>query len=601
MPHNHRLEADLGDAACPLRLTRNIRRPQTENQRSSAQDTTRSQRTETKMTTRHLLLALAVLLPWQRFAVARPDYTELAMPENRPPWCEVNVPIPRPPGTACTPGSAEACTASLGDDQGETPVFSLALSGGGYRAMLFHVGALRRLNDAGMLPRLTVISSTSGGSIVAGYLAYKWPRLIFERNIATNFEAEIESELRLLAEKTMDIPSVITGFLPFISAGDQIVRVLDAQLFRDALLSTLSASPPALLDTAQRARPRPTFIINATNLQTSELWQFRANVMGGPVTGWTFTGNTKISQAVAASAAYPPVLSPISVTVSPPDSSVALTGRLPDCRHPRDTPHGVNHDHEPARYLETHDLSLYANALLIDGGVKDNLGIGAIQEINRLRRHYGFSGTTVTFISDGGLATKPDPNPYTNWFGQSLRVIDLLLDQPDEVRVSQIIGEANLRRSREEHETAGINAACLQEPPSGEPLREKSNPTSVSMDQDIYAYWSIRRLPKLHRGFDCPAKPKEWLESIAPEIKDLSTIKTRLASLSKGEQMRLINWGYLAAHHGIPYARGYWSRSAVWQDWPAGCEALPFAPTAIPDLSEISAARNLQCLMRKMD
>ena len=45
---------------------------------------------------------------------------------------------------------------------------ALCLSGGGYRAMLFHVGAIWRLNELGYLPKLDRVSSVSGGSITAG-------------------------------------------------------------------------------------------------------------------------------------------------------------------------------------------------------------------------------------------------------------------------------------------------------------------------------------------------------------------------------------------------------------------------------------------------
>ena len=40
---------------------------------------------------------------------------------------------------------------------------ALCLSGGGYRAMLFHLGTLWRLNELGYLPKLDRISSVSGG------------------------------------------------------------------------------------------------------------------------------------------------------------------------------------------------------------------------------------------------------------------------------------------------------------------------------------------------------------------------------------------------------------------------------------------------------
>jgi predicted acylesterase/phospholipase RssA len=43
----------------------------------------------------------------------------------------------------------------------------IALSGGGYRAMVFHVGALIRLNEVALLRKVKRISSVSGGSITA--------------------------------------------------------------------------------------------------------------------------------------------------------------------------------------------------------------------------------------------------------------------------------------------------------------------------------------------------------------------------------------------------------------------------------------------------
>ena len=42
---------------------------------------------------------------------------------------------------------------------------ALCLSGGGFRAALFHLGALRRLNELGILSRVDTIASVSGGSI----------------------------------------------------------------------------------------------------------------------------------------------------------------------------------------------------------------------------------------------------------------------------------------------------------------------------------------------------------------------------------------------------------------------------------------------------
>src|SRR5205085_11492307 len=52
----------------------------------------------------------------------------------------------------------------------------LALSGGGFRASLYHLGLVRFLRDAGILSQVSHITSVSGGSILAAHLALNWDR-----------------------------------------------------------------------------------------------------------------------------------------------------------------------------------------------------------------------------------------------------------------------------------------------------------------------------------------------------------------------------------------------------------------------------------------
>src|SRR5262245_43262485 len=90
-------------------------------------------------------------------------------------------------------------TGSAHDDL-RSPIegIALCLSGGGYRAMLFHVGSLWRLNEIGFLPKLARISSVSGGSITAGLLGLKWTRLAFDaRGISNVFEPEVGQPIRV--------------------------------------------------------------------------------------------------------------------------------------------------------------------------------------------------------------------------------------------------------------------------------------------------------------------------------------------------------------------------------------------------------------------
>ena len=68
---------------------------------------------------------------------------------------------------------------------------ALRLSGGGYRAMVFHLGCLIRLNELGLLQQLKRISSVSGGSITAGVLGMNWKNLLFQNGVASNLMAQV--------------------------------------------------------------------------------------------------------------------------------------------------------------------------------------------------------------------------------------------------------------------------------------------------------------------------------------------------------------------------------------------------------------------------
>src|SRR5690606_33001361 len=64
----------------------------------------------------------------------------------------------------------------------------LALSGGGFRASLFHIGVLARLADCDLLRHVAVVSTVSGGSIV-GALYYLKLKQLLERKADAEIEA----------------------------------------------------------------------------------------------------------------------------------------------------------------------------------------------------------------------------------------------------------------------------------------------------------------------------------------------------------------------------------------------------------------------------
>ena len=84
----------------------------------------------------------------------------------------------------------------------------LALSGGGFRATLFHLGAIWRFNEMAMLPEIGRVSSVSGGSILAGLMTVQWPRLDFRDGVAVNFTDEIFGPIWRFCSRNVDRAAV---------------------------------------------------------------------------------------------------------------------------------------------------------------------------------------------------------------------------------------------------------------------------------------------------------------------------------------------------------------------------------------------------------
>ena len=183
----------------------------------------------------------------------------------------------------------------------------LALSGGGYRATLFGLGGLWRLNEIGLLGNLDRITSVSGGSILAGVLAHRWTKLQFSNGHASNFVDEIVKPIQHFCNKTIDIGAGLKGiFTPFKSAGQYLASSYRKDLFHDM---TMGEIPVAQTYNA------PMFIIYATNLQTGRSFRFRQDMMADYVLGMSTDTSVLLAEAVTASSAFPPVFSPVSIGV----------------------------------------------------------------------------------------------------------------------------------------------------------------------------------------------------------------------------------------------------------------------------------------------
>jgi NTE family protein len=268
----------------------------------------------------------------------------------------------------------------------------LALSGGGYRAMVFHVGALIRLNEVALLRKIKRISSVSGGSITAGVLGTSWKDLKFTDDIASNFEIVVE-RVRDMADITVDAGAIIGGILLPGSISDRVAKAYDKTLFKGAKLE-------ALPDDSLSGNPR--FVINATNIQTAALWRFSRNYMGDYRVGLVERPDVSLATAVAASSAFPPVLSPSELDIDQPVLN---------------TP-GADLHKEP--YTKT--------AILSDGGVYDNLGLETIT-----KRYQ------TLLVSDAGQKIAPEESPHRDWARHSLRVLDTVDNQVRSLRKRHLI------------------------------------------------------------------------------------------------------------------------------------------------------------------
>jgi NTE family protein len=285
-----------------------------------------------------------------------------------------------------------------GSDDPEKPAeryqLGLCLSGGGYRAMLFHAGSLARLNEAGLLAKLDMISSVSGGSIASGLLAYIWPRLNFENDIAVNFRTEYLDRVLAFSQLFADGPSFLKGlFNPFSSAAAEAAKLYERHLF--------DGKSPSLRDLPSS----PWFVFCASNLSTGSLFRMSNRYIADYRIGVSFHPALSLATAVAASAAFPPVLSPLRLDLA----------QFSWKREKLDNT--VGEPVAPSR------------AILSDGGVYDNHGIEpALKRCDFL------------LVSDAGAPWRSSTRGYWNYLSQLKRVLDTTDNQVRSLRQRDLIG-----------------------------------------------------------------------------------------------------------------------------------------------------------------
>ncbi len=278
----------------------------------------------------------------------------------------------------------------------------LALSGGGFRAALFGLGSLWRLNELGWLQSLRRITSVSGGSLTAGVLAARWNELAFDSTgRATNFEEMVSVRLRQFCSRTLDRKAILSGLIPFVSAAGTARRAYERDLVRlaDGHIARLSDLPAA--------GTGPDFVFFATCFQTGSSFRFSREGLYDWKLGRCPDVSSTLGTALAASAAFPPFLSPLLLST------------------------------DPARWVDGPHVKGFTNAARIcaqlrlgDGGIYDNMGTeGLWKSMERV------------LISDAGAPFAFIPRPWMDWPSQLGRTRDILIDQTRALRKRMLVRE----------------------------------------------------------------------------------------------------------------------------------------------------------------
>jgi NTE family protein len=252
-----------------------------------------------------------------------------------------------------------------------SPKIGLALSGGGSRAMAFHLGCLRALDRLGLLRRIDVLSTVSGGSVIGVFFhAHDGDFASFEakmreilsqgltrrmcRKLLSPLGLKVAAAFALIGAVAVAVALIRTmlGMLKLITPSS-LARHFEPFDVRSPLhrFASRTSLLEAVLDellfggaTMSRLRPKPHLVINATELRTGSAFRFGTKESGSWRWGKLHRNDLPVAHAVVASAAYPLFLPAFDETFTFDDKGTLRTERV----------------------------------VLTDGGIYDNLGLGCL-------------------------------------------------------------------------------------------------------------------------------------------------------------------------------------------------------------------------------
>ena len=257
-------------------------------------------------------------------------------------------------------GENAALVEPLSAGDGELYI-GLAFSGGGMRATAFAYGMLQELRAAGvetgtpngLLDNVRLVSGVSGGSVMAAQLGLYGPRGLDgfrEKFLITDAEA-------YMTTSALNPLTIVKGISGGVNGRDTFGRYLDDTLFHGATFGDL-----------HRKSHIKTWI-NATDMANNAPFLFSPETFDALCSDLS---RVRLSEAVAASAAFPLVFTPIVLEAH----QGKCTYREPDWL----TAARYNPEATAAMRAHARALESYTNpdevkfVKLLDGGITDNFG-----------------------------------------------------------------------------------------------------------------------------------------------------------------------------------------------------------------------------------
>ena len=136
-----------------------------------------------------------------------------------------------------------------------------------------------------------------------------WGDWALAAGACTKLDELLIRPIRQLASQTIDCRSMLRGVLLPRSVSQWVSNAYDKTLFHGKTLQELPSDQEG-----------PRFVFNATSVQTGALVRFSRPYIADYKVGILENPRVRLADAVAASSAFPPVLSPFTLKVQPPGS-----------------------------------------------------------------------------------------------------------------------------------------------------------------------------------------------------------------------------------------------------------------------------------------